>query len=53
MGWRTNQVPRAGVLIRKLTVPKLVEAVTSNTPKAISDLRSEEGSHFSMRQRLP
>jgi ABC-type lipoprotein export system ATPase subunit/histidinol phosphatase-like PHP family hydrolase len=46
MGWRTNQVPRAGVLIRKLTVPKLLEAIQFNTPKAIADLRSDEGVAF-------
>jgi ABC-type lipoprotein export system ATPase subunit len=46
MGWRTNQVPRAGVLIRKLTVPRLLEAIQTNSVKAISDLRSDEGVAF-------
>lgn len=46
MGWRTNQVPRASVLIRKLTVPKLLEAIQTNSPKTISDLRSDEGVAF-------
>lgn len=46
MGWRTNQVPRAGVLIRNLTVPKLLEVIQSNTPKVISELQSDEGVAF-------
>jgi len=51
MGWRTNQVPRAEVVVRNLTVPKLIEAVRSNIPKAISDLRTNEGvAYFNLQE---
>jgi ABC-type Mn2+/Zn2+ transport system ATPase subunit/histidinol phosphatase-like PHP family hydrolase len=46
MGWRTNQVPRASVIVRTLTVPKLLAAVKAGTPDVISDLRSDEGAAF-------
>lgn len=46
MGWRTNQVPRAEVLIRKLTVPKLIAAIQCDTPNVITELRSDKDVAF-------
>ena len=43
MGWRTNQIPRADIIVRKLTVPSLIDVVKCNVPKSISDLRTDEG----------
>ncbi len=44
MNWRTSQVPRASILTRQLTVPKLLEAIEKKTPGPIQALRTDEGS---------
>ncbi|MEL1250726.1 TrlF family AAA-like ATPase [Aurantiacibacter gilvus] len=43
MGWRTNQVPRAEMIVRNLTVPKFIDAVRSNVPNAIANLQTKDG----------
>jgi energy-coupling factor transporter ATP-binding protein EcfA2 len=44
MGWRTVQVPRAAVLVEKLTVPRLLDAIQRDDAKAISELADDHGS---------
>ncbi|WP_324261633.1 AAA family ATPase [Altererythrobacter sp. H2] len=46
MGWRTNQVPRASVIERHLTVPKLLAAIRAKDPLAIASLVSDEGASY-------
>ena len=46
MGWRTNQVPRASVIERHLTVPKLIDAIKANDPSSIASLVSDEGASY-------
>lgn len=46
MGWRTNQVPRASVIERYLTVPKLISAIKAKDPSPIVSLTSDEGASF-------
>ena len=43
MGWRTVQVPRAGVLVQQLTIPKLLEAIEQNNAAAITALKDPGG----------
>jgi ABC-type lipoprotein export system ATPase subunit len=43
MGWRTIQVPRATLLIQRLTVPGLLNAIDKNEITAIMSLTTEEG----------
>lgn len=38
-GWRTNQVPRASLLTQTLTVPRLIDAISSNDPSSIAALK--------------
>ena len=40
MGWRTVQVPRAGILVQNLTVPKLLDAIRTGSSGAITSLMS-------------
>ena len=46
MGWRTNQVPRASVIERNLTVPKLLAAIRTREPSAITSLVGDEGASY-------
>ncbi|PHR21613.1 MAG: PHP-like protein [Sphingopyxis sp.] len=46
MGWRTNQVPRASVIERHLTVPKLIATIKAKDPSPISSLVSDEGASY-------
>ncbi|MDC7694245.1 AAA family ATPase [Asticcacaulis sp. DXS10W] len=43
MGWRTNQVPRATVLVEKLTLPKLLDAIALKDAATIQALKTAEG----------
>jgi energy-coupling factor transporter ATP-binding protein EcfA2 len=43
MGWRTLQVPRASALTEKLTLPKLLDAITRKDPSSLQALRTDEG----------
>jgi ABC-type taurine transport system ATPase subunit len=43
MGWRTMQVPRAALLIEKLTMPGLLEAIDSKKAGAITAVQTAEG----------
>jgi hypothetical protein len=43
MGWKTNQQPRAGVLVADLTVPALLEAVQKADAAPILALKTPEG----------
>ena len=43
MGWRTIQVPRAALLIEKLTMPGLVRAIDDKDIAAITGIRTAEG----------
>jgi DNA repair ATPase RecN len=43
MGWRTVQVPRAALLVEKLTVPRLRDAIQRNDAKTISELADDHG----------
>ena len=43
MGWRTIQVPRAALLIEKLTMPGLVEAIDHKDIAAITGIQTGEG----------
>lgn len=43
MGWRTIQVPRAPLLIERLTVPGLLTAIDSKDTKPIMAVKTEEG----------
>lgn len=40
MGWRTVQVPRAGILVQTLTVPKLLDAIRTGSSGALTALMS-------------
>ena len=44
MGWRTSQVPRAPLLIEKLSLPGLVQAVLKKDKPAIKGARASDGS---------
>jgi ABC-type histidine transport system ATPase subunit len=44
MNWRTSQVQRAHILVKDLTLPKLLEAVAKKTPAPLQALRTPEGS---------
>jgi len=46
MGWKTLQVPRANVLVEKLTVPKLLEAIQGSSPQMITALTTAEGARL-------
>lgn len=43
MGWRTIQVPRAGLLIQRLTVPGLLNAIDKGDLASIMSVTTEEG----------
>jgi energy-coupling factor transporter ATP-binding protein EcfA2 len=43
MGWRTIQVPRAPLLIERLTMPGLLEAIDKKDTAAITAVQTEEG----------
>jgi len=43
MGWRTSQVPRAPLLIEKLSLPGLVQAVLKKDKAAIKGARASDG----------
>ncbi len=43
MGWRTIQVPRAALLVEKLTVPRLLEMIQRNDATTVSELADEHG----------
>jgi energy-coupling factor transporter ATP-binding protein EcfA2 len=43
MGWRTVQIPRASSLTEKLTVPKLLDAVSRKDPSPILALQTDAG----------
>jgi ABC-type cobalamin/Fe3+-siderophores transport system ATPase subunit len=43
MGWRTIQVPRAALLVEKLTVPNLLEAIAGNDPNHITKIADDNG----------
>jgi hypothetical protein len=43
MGWRTNQVPRATLLVEKLTLPKLLEAIEKKNTVAFTSLAFDDG----------
>lgn len=43
MGWRTTQVPRATLLTRQLTIPKLIASVRANDTGPIQAIATPEG----------
>ena len=43
MGWRTIQIPRAALLIEKLTMPGLVKAIDDKDIAAITGIQTAEG----------
>lgn len=43
MGWRTSQVPRASLLIEKLSLPGLVQAVVKKDKAAIKAVKASDG----------
>jgi DNA repair ATPase RecN len=43
MGWRTVQVPRAGALTEKLTLPRLLDAIARRDTPALQALKTAEG----------
>ncbi len=43
MGWRTSQVPRASLLIEKLSLPGLVQAVVKKDKAAIKGVKASDG----------
>jgi len=43
MGWRTSQVPRAPLLIEKLSLPGLIQAVTKKDKNAIRAVKASDG----------
>lgn len=43
MEWRTVQVPRAAVLTKEFTVPKLLQAITKKDFEALKKMQSEDG----------
>jgi ABC-type histidine transport system ATPase subunit len=43
MGWRTIQVPRAALLIEKLTMPGLLQAIDSKDVSTITGVQTAEG----------
>lgn len=43
MGWRTSQVPRAPLLIEKLSLPGLLQAVLKNNKEAIKSVKASDG----------
>ena len=46
MGWRTIQVSRAGLLIERLTVPGLLEAIDKRDTTAIMSVLTSEGARI-------
>jgi ABC-type dipeptide/oligopeptide/nickel transport system ATPase component len=44
MNWRTSQVPRAALLVEKITVPRLLHSIRRSDPTALVQLRSDDGS---------
>lgn len=45
LAWRTNQVPRAKLLVETLTLPKLLDAIEKNDANALTALAYEDGTH--------
>jgi DNA repair ATPase RecN len=43
MGWKTNQVPRARLLVEQLTIPSLLNAIDQKNHAAITQLSTPEG----------
>lgn len=43
MGWRTSQVPRASLLIEKLSLPSLVQAIIKKDKAAIKAVKASDG----------
>lgn len=43
MGWRTSQVPRASLLIEKLSLPGLLQAVVKKDKAAIKAVKASDG----------
>jgi hypothetical protein len=43
MGWRTNQVPRATLLMQTLTLPGLLEAIEKKNTAALTSLAFDDG----------
>lgn len=44
MNWKTSQVPRAHIIIKDLTLPKLLDAVEKKTSQPLQALKTPEGS---------
>lgn len=42
MGWRTNQVPRAEIIVQDLTVPALVACIRAKNSQPLRDLRTDD-----------
>jgi ABC-type lipoprotein export system ATPase subunit len=40
MGWKTVQVPRAAIIVRQLTVPKLIDAIRNQKSQSLTSLQS-------------
>jgi DNA repair ATPase RecN len=45
MGWRTSQVPRAGLLVEQVTVPRLLECVRKSDPSPLMQVMGAEGNY--------
>jgi ABC-type Mn2+/Zn2+ transport system ATPase subunit len=43
MGWRTIQVPRAGLLVEQVTVPNLLQAIQKKDKRTFTDLKTPDG----------
>src|SRR5262249_18353353 len=43
MGWRTVQVPRAAIIVQRLTIPQLLDAVRRGDASPITQLRDAAG----------
>jgi len=43
MGWRTSQVPRAALLVRQVTLPKLLDAIRKTDPALIVQVKDKLG----------
>lgn len=44
MGWRTSQVPRAALIVRQISVPKLLGALSKNDPAPIAKIVAPDNS---------
>jgi hypothetical protein len=43
MNWRTSQVPRAGIIVEKITVPLLLDLLRRKDPKPLTEIRLPDG----------